>query len=435
MREFLISAYEWLVCFSEAVVVFLLFKIKLKCEKPKLYFALGLLPVMAALTIAMNQLSLPWVAVAVINAFVHIVYAFFLFGGSPAMKCIWGVVPSMIFCISNYVYLIIFYVITDIGNSSVIPGSTIRMVGRLIYMALNFGILLPLLAIRHDEGELPAFLSAGSIVLSLIGIAVSMYCFSGLVSPEASRSSAAPWIQCSAILVLCIAILLLSGYLSRLYHKHLEMQKDLQKTKLEAEHVSQVSAMYDYVRGWRHDIKGMVATVSSLAERGEYEDMKKYLNELNGAADETKLIVSTGHPAIDATLSAKLMLADKMNIEVIHTVSVPEEIAFDSTDICSIIMNLMDNAIEASAMLPKADRAIELSVIMQNNMLKLNVINSCVGDYEFDGDKLITTKEDADIHGIGLERVKKITDKYNGFFKMEPGEHSFEATVLLPMGD
>lgn len=142
-----------------------------------------------------------------------------------------GVVPSMIFCISNYVYLIIFYVITDIGNSSVIPGSTIRMVGRLIYMALNFGILLPLLAIRHDEGELPAFLSAGSIVLSLIGIAVSMYCFSGLVSPEASRSSAAPWIQCSAILVLCIAILLLSGYLSRLYHKHLEMQKDLQKTK------------------------------------------------------------------------------------------------------------------------------------------------------------------------------------------------------------
>lgn len=302
-------------------------------------------------------------------------------------------------------------------------------------MALNFGILLPLLAIRHDEGELPAFLSAGSIVLSLIGIAVSMYCFSGLVSPEASRSSAAPWIQCSAILVLCIAILLLSGYLSRLYHKHLEMQKDLQKTKLEAEHVSQVSAMYDYVRGWRHDIKGMVATVFSLAERGEYEDMKKYLNELNGAADETKLIVSTGHPAIDATISAKLMLADKMNIEVIHTVSVPEEIAFDSTDICSIIMNLMDNAIEASAMLPKADRAIELSVIMQNNMLKLNVINTCVGDYEFDGDKLITTKEDADIHGIGLERVKKITDKYNGFFKMEPGEHSFEATVLLPMGD
>ena len=98
-------------------------------------------------------------------------------------------------------------------------------------------------------------------------------------------------------------------------------------------------------------------------------------------------------------------------------------------------MNLMDNAIEASAMLPKADRAIELSVIMQNNMLKLNVINTCVGDYEFDGEKLITTKEDADIHGIGLERVKKITDKYNGFFKMKPGEHSFEATVLLPMGD
>ena len=67
--------------------------------------------------------------------------------------------------------------------------------------------------------------------------------------------------------------------------------------------------MYDYVREWRHDIKCMVSTVSILAEKGEYESMKDYLRELNGAADETKLLISTGNPALDATISAKLMLA------------------------------------------------------------------------------------------------------------------------------
>ena len=82
------------------------------------------------------------------------------------------------------------------------------------------------------------------------------------------------------------------------------MQKDLQKTKLEAENVSQVSAMYDYVRSWRHDVKGMVSTISGLSQRGDYESVNKYLSELGAAAEETKVIVSTGNPAIDATISA-----------------------------------------------------------------------------------------------------------------------------------
>ena len=434
MTEILISAYEWLICLGEAVVVFLLFKSKFTCKKPKLYFAVAALPAFAAFTFVMNIIGLPWVVLAPLCAIIHIVYALVLFEASTSIKCIWSVVPSVIFCISNFIYLIIFYVLTRYGDESLVEGNPVRIIGQLIYTALNFAILLPLLKIKNEDGELPTYLRAIMIVLSLIGIAVSMYCFSELVSPEAGTVKTSSWIQCSALLLMSTALLVLSGYLSRLYYRHLETQRELQKNKLEAEHVSQVGAMYDYVREWRHDIKGMVSTVSSLADNGEYESMKNYLHELSGAADETKLLVSTGNPAVDAAVSAKLMLADKTGITVDHTISVPEGMDTDSMDICSVIMNLMDNAIEAVSVLPPEVRRIELEMIDKGGMLAVNVKNPCRGDYNYDGSRLVSSKPDSSVHGIGLKRVEKIVAKHQGFIKVSPKEHSFEVNILIPTG-
>ncbi len=433
MREFLISAYEWLICLSEAAVVFLLFKSKFKCEKPKLSLALAGLPILATVTFVSNMFSMPWVLLAILAGSLHLLYAFVCFSASPSMKCIWAPVPFIIFCTSNFVYLILFYVIFQQGEASMIPGNTVRIVGQLIYATINFAILFPLTKIRSNDGELPSFLRAGSVVLALIGIAVSMFCFSELVAPETENTGASIWILGSAVLTLSAALLLLSGYISRLYSKHLEMQKDLQKSKLESEHVRQVSAMYDYVRGWRHDVKDMVSTLSSLASRGEYDSMKGYLRELNGAAEETKLLISTGNPALDATVSAKLMLADKNGATVDHTIAIPENMEIESTDICSIVLNLMDNAIEAVSALPPGERRIDLEIIEKGGMLAVRVQNPCNGEYKFDGNTLATTKPNSSIHGIGLERISRIVAGHQGFFKIEPKEHSFEVNVLLPL--
>ena len=433
MSEFLISAYEWLVCLSEAVIAYLLFKSKFKCEKPRKFFALAALPVIASTTYLMNILELPWAVVATINCIIIISYVFLCFEGTPTLKCIWGVVPTIIYCISNFIFLIIFYVLTGYGSISLLPGNAVRIVGQLIYVILNFSALFPLLKIANENGELPVILRAGAVVVSLIGIAVSMYCFSTLVSPDAEKASASSWIQCFATLLLSIAFIFLSGYLSRLYRKQLEMQKDLQKTKLEAENVSQVSAMYDYVRSWRHDVKGMVSTISGLSQRGDYESVTKYLSELGAAAEETKVIVSTGNPAIDATISAKLMLANKRGISVTHSISIPENISLKATDVCSVIMNLLDNAIEASSEMPENERWMEFSLLKKKGMLTFIVSNSCKGKYEYSGEKLQTTKKDPSVHGIGLNRVDSIVKKYNGYLLMAPQTSTFKVTVLLPM--
>ncbi|MBR5947692.1 MAG: GHKL domain-containing protein [Clostridia bacterium] len=435
MSDILIHAYEWLICLGEAVVVFLLFKNRFNCTKPRPYLALAGIPVIASCTFVMNLLSIPWAILALISIAIHLVYAFLFFDGTPTLKYIWVDVPFVIFCVSNYLCLIVLYAVTDWGGLGLIPGNTIRVFGQLFYTAINFSIAFFLMRVKNEGSELPAALRAGTILLSFIGIAVAMYCFSEMVSPGNADIPTVSWMLCTSVLVLSAALLLLSGYLSRLYHRQLETQKELQKTKLEAEHVSQVSAMYDHVRGFRHDMSGMISTVLSLAENGEYESMKAYLREMNGAAEETRLIINTSNPAIDATVSAKLMLADNYGIKVEHTVSVPKNINIDSTDVCSVIMNLMDNAIEAVCTLPSGMRKIDFSMIDKGGMLSIGVKNTCIGSYHYDGGKLLTTKNDGAVHGIGLTRVGRIAAKHDGFMKVEPKQNSFEVNVLLPIPD
>lgn len=433
MNGFLIAAYEWIVCLSEAVFVYVLFKNKHNCEKPKIYIAIALLPLFATFTYVMNSLGISWVLLSILSVIVHIAYSFVLFQATPTMKCLWGVVPVVVFCISNYITMIIFFAVINLGGESLFPGNTARIVGQLIYMALNYSILLPLLRIRNDNGDLPMVIRSLSVLLALMGIAFSMYSFSELASAKSSSAETFEWVQCAVVLSFSIVLLVFSGYLSRLYQRHLETQKDLQKAKLEAENVSQVSAMYDYVRSWRHDVKGMVSTLSGLSQRGDYESVNKYLSELGAAAEETKVIVSTGNPAIDATISAKLMLANNRRISLTHTISIPENISLKATDVCSIIMNLLDNAIEASSKMPENERWMEFSLIKKKDMLTFTVTNSCNGNYEYSGEKLQTTKDDPSVHGIGLNRVDAIVKKYNGYLLMDPQTSTFKVTVLLPM--
>lgn len=140
MSDILIHAYEWLICLGEAVVVFLLFKNRFNCTKPRQYLALAGIPVIASCTFVMNLLSIPWAILALISIAIHLIYAFLFFDGTPTLKYIWVAVPIVIFCVSNYLCLFVLYVVSDWGGSGLIPGNTVRVFGQLFYTAINFSI-------------------------------------------------------------------------------------------------------------------------------------------------------------------------------------------------------------------------------------------------------------------------------------------------------
>ena len=429
-----VMAYEWFVCLCESFAAFILLKSKFECRK--LLPALLAVPVIATAVFVMNLNSVPWALMSVIGVIMYTAYAFICFRGSNALKCIWGPTPILISCLSNFVFLVLFNLIAGWGEASLTAGNTFRIVGQLIYLAIIYAIIIPLTFIKSRDGRLPSILRAISILLSMIGVAASMHCFSLITSQQSSLdTTTASAVLCGAILAISIALMVLSGYLSKLYLKSLEMQKELQQSKLEAEHLSQVGAMYEYVREWRHDMKGILSAAEGMINSGNTEAASEYLGKIGEEVGMASTIVSTGNPAFDAAVSSKLILAKRHETEVDCTITVSEDQRLNEPDVCSLIMNLMDNAIEASGKLVKEERWIQLGIVFQGEMLKINVKNSCSGEYRFDGKRLMTTKDDMQVHGIGIKRIEHICGDHNGCVRFEPKEHSFEASVLLNLGN
>lgn len=430
--EFLWSFVEYVSCLCEPLFAFSLFSRHLGCKRGLRIIAVILIPMIAAGTFLLNRLDLPWHIVSLITLIVLSVYSFVFFKGSHARRAILGVIPSIIFVFADHTVMSIMMLITSRWQESLIPANGLRLIGITLYVFILAITLIVLVSIKPSEGELPLVFSIAHIVLAALGI-ISILIHEAQY--EKLLNAGLDVLPCAlsniAIAVLCASTALLLHLASVYYKKSLDSQKELQERKLETDHIDQVSSMYEYVREWRHDMNGLLSTIDSLAQDQNYNEIRQIISGMDAGAKGTALIVNTGNPAIDATISGKAIMAMEAGIRLNCMLAIPPALEADQTDVCSILINLLDNAICAVKPLDVDERTIDLEVSLQGGMLKIDVKNPSSGKYRFSDKELLSTKEDSIDHGIGLKRIKRIAKKHDGYVELHPEENSFEAIVLL----
>ena len=129
----------------------------------------------------------------------------------------------------------------------------------------------------------------------------------------------------------------------------------------------------------------------------------------------------------DAILNSKLSIAAAKNIKVKAEARIPVSLTVSELDLCIVIGNLLDNAIEACASLPEEDRLIRIYMEMKGNYLYFSLINTAEGRKKH---SFKTTKGDG--HGFGLARVDAIVKKYGGYLTRASEDGAFSTEVLLP---
>ena len=134
---------------------------------------------------------------------------------------------------------------------------------------------------------------------------------------------------------------------------------------------------------------------------------------------------------MDAIISAKAALASSYDITFKHNILLPGKIVLDNTDLCSILSNLLDNAIEACCKLEQ-NRYIDIEMIIVKTQLKIKITNAADGRYIIDQGKIKTTKL-GEMHGIGIGHIKSIVENYGGLFSIKPEKDSFTAKVSIPL--
>ena len=182
-------------------------------------------------------------------------------------------------------------------------------------------------------------------------------------------------------------------------------------------------------RKFRHDIRSHLATMQILCQKGNYEGIKEYLDNINGIVDNMANSFSVGHEIIDAMLNQYAYQANKEGIEMKVSGRIPNNLNISTFDLCTIFANLLQNAIEAASKC-KSGKIYVLCQHYKGNLL-LTIQNDFEKKPESVGGRFKTSKLDEQNHGFGMMNVKECVERNGGTFYTEIVDKYFKAVVLL----
>lgn len=205
----------------------------------------------------------------------------------------------------------------------------------------------------------------------------------------------------------------------------LELQ--LSEQKQMAEDAGQISKE---IKKAEHDLKHHLLSVLGTLEDGNTENAETYLRTLLKEY-ETSIFkyVSLENSAINSVLNFKIGRCHANGID--FKLEIESDFTdFDDTDICVLLSNLLDNAIEASQSVPEHP-TITLAVTNKQNYLCILVRNRIMQSVLKQNEQLKTTKRNKKNHGIGLYSVGQIVDKYDGMKNFYEKNGYFVADIWL----
>lgn len=196
-------------------------------------------------------------------------------------------------------------------------------------------------------------------------------------------------------------------------------------------HYREVDNMYRQIRSWRHDYRNHVQLLKVLAEQGDLDGIRAYLDELDQDLNTVDVAVKTGNAMADAILNSKISLARSRGVTVQADAHIPVKLSMSELDLCCILGNLFDNAIEASAKLPEGERLIRVYMDMKGTQLYLSFTNFTAGEkLEKSGGRFRTTKGEG--HGFGLVRIDTIVERLGGYLSRNSEAGAFTTEILIP---
>lgn len=220
-------------------------------------------------------------------------------------------------------------------------------------------------------------------------------------------------------------------YTLRRYQSGYERNTRDFQTSVLAHQYEEIKTIYLNMRGWRHDYHNHIQVMKAHMALGQMEALSGYLDALEQELSRVDAYVKSGNLMIDAILNSKLSLARQQEIALHCTATLPERLSISDVDLCVILGNLLDNAIEACEKIAAEERFLRIYCAVIKNQLYISVQNSAKEELDFDERNYISKKRGN--HGLGMKRVQVLVDQYGGFLNLQNQPGIFAAEVLLPL--
>lgn len=196
-------------------------------------------------------------------------------------------------------------------------------------------------------------------------------------------------------------------------------------------HINEVEKLYQNIRSLKHDMGNHVMTIEGLYNKKEYEEARKYADQLREQLFHTDMEIKSGNPVTDVILTEKYKEAQEKGIDFTCEFHYPQGTKINAFDVSIILNNALANAIEAA----DACEApfILISSRRKKNAFMIAVENNCKDKIVLDETSglPITTKGDADGHGLGLKNIRRVAQKYYGEIDIVCQDGRFILNIML----
>lgn len=198
---------------------------------------------------------------------------------------------------------------------------------------------------------------------------------------------------------------------------------------MKSEQYNMITEKIEKTRKSRHDIHHHINVVYQLAKENKIEQLIEYLEEYNKIDSTKEPMVYCNNSTVDAILNHYILLAKDNGIEVHLNVALPEKLKIRDTDLCIVIGNLLENAIEASK--KEENKRIKLRINRSNEYICMLVSNLYNGEIKKGHSGYYSRKREFKDTGIGLSSVSAVVEKYDGRMEVDHTNGEFNVFIMM----
>lgn len=421
------GAVEFLASFVELFVAYLVlssvFQKERKVEKKKIDLIMSFVGVIMILLC--NKIEFFSYLTLVLVAVYLVISAKLIYKANTV--AVFSVVSFYLLCMCSFDFLIVTlishfcggsdFMLTFISGMGPIRSIVISII-KILWISLYF-LLRRILVPINKKGL--------SLILLTSGIGFLGFVF---LSDQAIKAFNQTMPMLWFVFICLLAFVLFSVYyvVMRQEEKHrveiLEMRNNLLCEKYNA-----LNEIYMSNSKLYHDLNNHLNVLYQLLEEGKNGDAQAYIKEISKPILQLSKTVWTGIDVVDVVLNSKLQKMQELGIASDINVEFPQHSNILPNDLCTILANLLDNAIEAVEQL-ETDRNISITIRRVNYFLFIRVVNPCSSVQQLAAIPT-TTKENKPLHGWGIKNVCDAVDKYSGTVEFSNDNGKFTANVML----
>ncbi len=200
--------------------------------------------------------------------------------------------------------------------------------------------------------------------------------------------------------------------------------------KVQQENYEYLEYREEETKKFRHDYRNHLNSLQILCKEKRYNDVENYINDISERLNGCNKYITVCNSFVDAILNYYYQKTNKNNVKFNVSGKLPKVCYINLFDLCTIISNLMDNALEALEYINESDRYIEITFRYDDLMIYCNIINPYNGELNI-YKNIITSKKNNKNHGYGLSNVRKSVNLYNGSMEIKTDNMVFEVLIAL----